>query len=74
LSVRRGTENAISVGTGSQLAYQLVEVLTQVYPEYFTQVPALEGLLITLVAIFISAPLSLLLAWYGKKQDEIGRS
>ena len=71
MSARRGTENIVSVGTGSQVGYWLVEVLTQIYPEHFTTAPALEGLLITIFAVFISAPLSLLLAWYGKKQKEL---
>jgi ABC-type phosphate transport system permease subunit len=66
--MRRTSENAISMGAGSQLSFQFVAVLTQLYPEFFDSVPAAEGLLISILAVAIAIPVSWGFSVYGKKK------
>lgn len=68
--MNRTTETAISAGGGSQIAYQIVEVLEQVDPGgFFTQYPALSGLTLTIITLLIALPASYGFAKRGRNKN-----
>ena len=65
--MRRQAENVVSVGLGSQLAFQGVAVISELWPEVFERAPTLEAFLITVFSVAIAVPASWGFSIYGKR-------